>query len=80
MSLAESDRQYYRKISKLFDPDSGIADESEEVASVNVIEQVLKDGLAAVCCDKGGSVALERLILSERLQPEQVNILTQGWR
>ena len=80
MSLAESDKQYYRKISKVFDPDGAIADDDEEFASMNVIEQVFKDGLAAVCCDKDGSIALERLILSKRLQLEQANILTQGWR
>ena len=39
MSLAESDRQYYKKISKAFDHDGGIADKDEQFASVNVVEQ-----------------------------------------
>lgn len=80
MTLVESDRQYYRKISKVFHHDGGIADEDEEFGSTNVIEQILKDGLAAVCCDKDGSIALERLIQSKRVHLEQINILTQGWR
>lgn len=80
MSLTETDRQYYRRISKLFDDDSGTTDEEEGFASVNVVEQVLKDGLATVCCDKEGSVTLERLIVSERLQLQQVKSLRQGWR
>lgn len=72
--LTDEEKNYYRRVEEYL----GAEDlEDAELFSRNVLQQVLKDGVKRVLCDRHGSWAVEKLLVRTCLTAEDIRPLLQ---
>ena len=72
--LTDEEKNYYRRVEEYL---GGEDLEDAELFSRNVLQQVLKDGVKRVLCDRHGSWATEKLLVRAGLGAEDIQPLLQ---